>query len=508
MGIVADEKSDGLHSRAVTAGQAPEVEPCQEQPQKVQLKRELGLFSAVSLIVGVMIGSGIFVSPTSALERSGSVGLCLVVWAVCGGISLLGALAFAELGTVVPRSGAEYAYFLEAFQGLHPFWGPLPSFICVWVYVVILRPAEVAVIILTFSEYVFQPFAGHLHSVPPESMHSAKKIIAILALGTITYINFVSVKLYVRVQNVFTVCKLLACLVVILGGIYELCIGNTENLNKGFEGSSASAKNLALAFYSGLWAYDGWSTVTVVTEEVKKPEKNIPLSIIIGVPLVTFVYFMMNVAYMTVLTIPEMIAAPAVAVVFGDRALGYVNFIIPLGVAISTFGCALSIQFSVTRLCFVAGQEGHMVEAFSYVHMRRLTPAPAVAMQGILTLVFIVIGEIEPLIDFASFLIWIFYGFAMVALIMMRRTKKNVHRPYKVPLLIPIFIIFVALFLSVVPMITDSSPRYFFAVGFILVGVAVYYFFVYRKIRPRIMDKFTFFTQVLLEVVPTDQSLD
>ncbi|XP_068082592.1 b(0,+)-type amino acid transporter 1 isoform X2 [Anabrus simplex] len=415
MGIVADEKSDGLHSRAVTAGQAPEVEPCQEQPQKVQLKRELGLFSAVSLIVGVMIGSGIFVSPTSALERSGSVGLCLVVWAVCGGISLL---------------------------------------------------------------------------------------------GTITYINFVSVKLYVRVQNVFTVCKLLACLVVILGGIYELCIGNTENLNKGFEGSSASAKNLALAFYSGLWAYDGWSTVTVVTEEVKKPEKNIPLSIIIGVPLVTFVYFMMNVAYMTVLTIPEMIAAPAVAVVFGDRALGYVNFIIPLGVAISTFGCALSIQFSVTRLCFVAGQEGHMVEAFSYVHMRRLTPAPAVAMQGILTLVFIVIGEIEPLIDFASFLIWIFYGFAMVALIMMRRTKKNVHRPYKVPLLIPIFIIFVALFLSVVPMITDSSPRYFFAVGFILVGVAVYYFFVYRKIRPRIMDKFTFFTQVLLEVVPTDQSLD
>ncbi|CAH2234897.1 jg23508 [Pararge aegeria aegeria] len=117
----------------------------------VKLRRELGLFSAINLILGVMIGSGIFVSPATALKHSGSVALCLIVWIVSGIISLLGALSFAELGTVVGKSGAEYAYFQAAFGKMHKFWGPLPSFICAWIYVVILRPAEVAIIVLTFA---------------------------------------------------------------------------------------------------------------------------------------------------------------------------------------------------------------------------------------------------------------------------------------------------------------------------------------------------------------------
>ncbi|XP_071445737.1 b(0,+)-type amino acid transporter 1-like isoform X2 [Hetaerina americana] len=415
----------------------------------VQLKREIGLFSAVNLIVGVMIGSGIFVSPTSALQRSGSVGMCLVIWVVCGFISLLGALAFAELGTVVPRSGAEYAYFQEAFAGggiaggggkVHTGrtakWGPLPAFMCSWIYVLALRPAEIAVIVLTFSEYSIRPF---LSDVPQEEIgdgtlfcqETATKLVAVAAVGLMTYINIVSVKLYVKVQNIFTICKLLVCFVVIIGGLYELCMGNIQHLSKGFEGTTTSPGDYALAFYSGLWAYDGWSTVTVVTEEIKNPEVNIPRSIAIGVPLVTLVYCLMNLAYMTVLSIPEMITAPAVAVVFGEKLLGVMTFIIPLGVALSTFGCALSIQFSVTRLCFVAGREGHMLQALSYVHVRRFTPAPAVILQGLITALFIVGGNIVELIDFASFLVWIFYGGAMVALLVLRKTKPDVHRPYK-----------------------------------------------------------------------------
>ncbi|KAJ9577765.1 hypothetical protein L9F63_005685 [Diploptera punctata] len=508
--MVAQAKSEyGMHNRSVSlAANSTEVEVISEDLQnetqpKMQLKRELGLFSAANFIIGIMIGSGIFVSPAIALERSGSVALCLIIWAVCGTISLLGALAFAELGTVVPRSGAEYAYFQEAYGGLHRFWGPLPSFICSWVYVVVLRPAEVAVIILTFSEYICQPFMPYIGDTPAESLDLSKKIIAVLGLGLLTYINFISVKLYVRVQNTFTSFKLFICLLVIILGIYELCIGNTENLSKGFEGSSASPKMLALAFYSGLWAFDGWSSVTSITEEVKKPEV-----IMIAVPLVTAVYFMMNLAYMTVLTIPEMIAAPAVAVVFGDRVLGVMSFLIPLGVALSTFGCALSVQFSVTRLCFVAGREGHMMEAFSYIHMQRLTPAPAVVMQGILTFLFIVAGDISSLIDFVSFLIWIFYGGAMVALLIMRKTKKNISRPYKVSTWIPVFVIFIAIFLCLIPIITDPSPRYFLALLFIGVGIAIYIPLVYHRWRPQWMDKFTFYIQVLMEVVPSEQDVD
>ncbi|XP_026461743.1 b(0,+)-type amino acid transporter 1-like [Ctenocephalides felis] len=468
----------------------------------VRLRRELGLFSAISMIVGVMIGSGVFVSPSSALAHSGSVGFCLLVWAICGVISLLGALAFAELGTVVPRSGAEYAYFLESFGDKNKFWGPLPAFVCSWVYVVVLRPAEVAVIVLTFAEYAVQPF------VSCNQGDLIKKIVALLAIGLITFINITSVKLYVKLQNVFATCKVVACLVVIAGGLFELWQGRVERLSSGFAGTTTSPGSIALAFYSGLWAYDGWSSVTTVTEEIQKPEVNIPRSIAIAVPLITALYVSMNAAYLAVLDIPEMIASPAVGLAFGERALGPFACVIPLGVAISTFGCALSIQFGVTRLCYVAAQEGHMAQALSYVHITRMTPAPAVALQGIISAAFMLSGDVIALIDFASFLIWFFYGCAMVSLLVLRKSKANVHRPYKVPTIIPIFILLVAVFLSVMPIATDPSPKFLFAVGFILSGVAVYIPLVYYKKKPSWMEGLTYLIQVLFEVVPPKISDD
>ncbi|XP_076272347.1 b(0,+)-type amino acid transporter 1-like isoform X1 [Rhynchophorus ferrugineus] len=471
----------------------------------VGLKRELGLFSAINLILAVMIGSGIFVSPASALRYSGSVGMCVIVWAVCGVVSLLGALTFAELGTVIPRSGAEYAYFMDSFGPLHKFWGPLPAFLYSWLMVVVIRPAEVAVIILTFSEYLCQPVMDLLCMEDPEASQTVIKYIAIVALGLMTYINVASVKLYVIVQNVFGSFKVLACLIVICGGVYELYMGHTENLFRGFEGTSFKPKDIALAFYSGLWAYDGWCTVTVVTEEIKKPEVNILRSIAISVPIVTLLYVFMNIAYMTVLSIPEMMESKAVAVTFGERVLGPFSFIIPLGVALSTFGCALSVQFGVTRLCYVAGQDGFMLKNFSYVHYKRHTPSPAVVFQGIVAFLFIISGDIVQLIEFASFLIWVSYGTAMVSLLILRKTKADVPRPYKVPIWIPIFILLVALYLSITPIVTDPDPMYFFALGFGLAGVPIYYWCIYKGRRPRkMMNKLTYWIQILFEVVPPE----
>lgn len=469
----------------------------------VNLKRRLGLFSAVSLIISVMIGSGIFVSPSSALKRSGSVGLSLVVWASCGGISLLGALAFAELGIVVPKSGAEYSYFRAAFSPLHKFLGPLPCFMYIWVVVLILRPAEVAIIILTFAEYICEPLIAVLNvQLSHHDKDVFKKLTAILALGLITYINFRSVKMFVKIQNVLSSCKIVVCIVVIVGGAYELCQGNVQNLNQGFHGSKTGIKDIVLAIYSGLWAYDGWSSVTIVAEEIKKPNVNIPRSILIGVPLITTLYTMMNIAYMTVLSVPEMISVPAVAVAFGDKMLGKFNFIIPLGVALSTFSCSMSVQFGVSRLCFAAGREGHMIEAASYIHVRRYTPAPAVGLQAILTLLFLVSGDIITLIEFASFLIWTFYGLAFVALIVLRKTKPDAPRPYKVPIIIPILLAILSGILAVVPIVTDPAFEYIAAVMFMGLGVIVYYPLVYKKWRLHWMDKLNYLIQVLMEVAP------
>ncbi|XP_021921609.1 b(0,+)-type amino acid transporter 1-like isoform X3 [Zootermopsis nevadensis] len=498
------------NSAEVLPGRSTESFPAgsTEVLNKVELKRELGLFSAVNLTISCMIGSGIFVSPSITLERSGSVGLCLIIWAVCGVITLMGALSYAELSSVVPRSGAEYAYFLEAYRGLHKFWGPLPCFICAFIQVCIINPTAGAIMVLTFSEYICQPFVGYMNGLTLESQDIVKKIIAILGLCLLTFINFMSVKLYVRIQNVFSIGKLVVCGVVIVAGVVMLCTGKTENLSKGFDGSSTSPDKLALAFYGCLWAYGGWATVTVITEEVRNPEVNVLRSIIIAVPLVAAVYLLMNIAYMTVLTVPEMTAAPAVAVVFGDRLLGVMSFIIPVGVAMSTFGSALTSQFATARQCYVAGTEGHMIEAFSYIHLRRLTPAPAVILQGFLSFLFIIAGDITTLIDFCSFLIWIFYALAMVALMIMRKTKKDVKRTYKVPLFAPVLVIIAALFLCLVPIILDPSLSYFFALFLIGLGFILYIPLVYYKFRLKWMDNFTYFIQVLMEVIPSENNLD
>lgn len=437
------------------------------------------------------LGSGIFVSPTSALERSGSVGLCLIVWISCGLLSLLGALAFAELSTVVPRSGAEYAYFMEAFSPLHQYAGQIPAFICSWVYVMVLRPTEVAVIMLTFAEYSVQPFSGYLENLSEEWMFRLKKLIAVLALGLITYINLTSVKLYVKVQNIFTVCKIVACIFVICGGIWWLCTGHTELLEKPFHGTTTSAGNVALAFYSGLWAYDGWTSAAIVTEEIQKPEINILRSILIGVPLITILYVSMNLMYMAALTIPEMVRAPAVAVLWAKKVLpSWLGFVIPLGVAISTFGCSLSIQFGVSRLCYVAGREGHVPRVFSFVHIEKMTPAAAVAFQGLLTLLYLLTGDIIALIEFASFLTWVFYGFAMLSLIIMRRTKPNASRPYAVPIVVPWLILGVSIFLAVTPIVHEPTPKYLFALLFVLLGIVVYHTYVYKKVKSSLASEY------------------
>lgn len=248
----------------------------------------------------------------------------------------------------------------------------------------------------------------------------------------------------------------------------------------------------------------------------------------IGVPIVTGLYVFMNVAYMTVMTTDEMLASHAVGLSFGEKTLGNFAFLIPLGVALSTFSCALSIQFGVTRLCYVASREGHMLESLSYIHVKKATPAPAVAMQGVLAFLFICVGNISTLIDFASFLIWFFYGMAMVALLVMRKTHAHVHRPYKVPLILPILTLCVAIFLVFVPIISDPSPKYFFALLFILIGVAVYVPFVYYKQRPAFIgkcsitnlaisnkyndfvlsDKLTYIIQLSFQVAPTDEAKD
>uniref|UniRef100_A0A182N4W8 b(0,+)-type amino acid transporter 1 n=1 Tax=Anopheles dirus TaxID=7168 RepID=A0A182N4W8_9DIPT len=465
--------------------------PGAAQNDAIHLKRRVGLFSGVALIVGTMIGSGIFVSPSGLLVRTGSIGVSFIIWMACGLLSLLGALAYAELGTMNTSSGAEWAYFMDAF-------GAWPAFLFSWVSTLVLKPSQMAIICLSFAQYAVEAFVYECD--PPLAV---VKMVAILAIVSILFVNCYSVNLGMAVQNVFTSAKLIAVLIVICGGAYKLCQGNTQHLQNAFSGATPSLGAIATAFYTGLWAYDGWNNLNYVTEEIQNPSKNLPRSIIIGIPLVTLCYALINVSYLAAMSPTEMIESEAVAVTFGNRILGVMAWLMPLSVTISTFGSANGTLFAAGRLCFAASREGHLLDILSYVHVRRLTPAPGLIFHSLIAGAMVLYGTIDSLIDFFSFTAWIFYGGAMVALIVMRYTKPNYPRPYKVPLIIPILVMVISGYLVAAPIIEKPQIEYLYAVLFILAGLIFYVPFVHYGYHPKFMDNVTLFFQMLFEVVPT-----
>ncbi|MEJ1289011.1 solute carrier family 7 (cationic amino acid transporter y+ system) member 9 [Cricetulus griseus] len=429
----------------------------------------VGLISGICIIVGTIIGSGIFISPKSVLANTESVGPCLIIWAACGILATLGALCFAELGTVIPKSGGEYPYLMEAF-------GPIPAFLFSWTSMVVIKPSSFAIICLSFSEYVCAAF--YLGCKPPQVV---VKLLAAAAILLITTVNALSVRLGSYVQNVFTAAKLVIVAIIVISGLVFLAQGNTKNFQNSFEGAQTSVGAISLAFYNGLWAYDGWNQLNYITEELRNPYRNLPMAIVIGISLVTGCYILMNVAYFTVMTPTELLQSQAVAVTFGDRVLYPASWVVPLFVAFSTIGAANGTCFTAGRLIYVAGREGHMLKVLSYISVKRLTPAPALIFYGIIATIYIIPGDINSLVNYFSFASWMFYGMTVLGLIVMRFTRKDLERPIKVPIVIPIFVVLISVFLVLAPIISKPAWEYLYCVLFILSGLIFYFLFVHYK---------------------------
>ncbi|XP_064414857.1 b(0,+)-type amino acid transporter 1 [Latimeria chalumnae] len=468
----------------------------QVKETSTSLQKQIGLISGICLIVGTMIGSGIFISPKSVLSNVDAVGPCLIIWAASGVLATLGALCYTELGTMITKSGGEYVYILEAF-------GQIPAFLYSWTTIMVVKPSSFAIITLSFAQYAATPFYPGCE--PPSIV---TKCLAAASIIIITMVNSLSVKLANYVQNFFTAAKLVIVAVIIIAGIVLIGQGKTQNLTNTFEGAKVSFGSIGLAFYSGLWAYDGWNQLNYITEELKNPYRNLPLSIIIGIPLVTFCYILVNVAYFTVMTGTELLRSPAVAVTFGDRVLYSFSWIIPVFVAFSTFGAANGSCFTAGRITYVAGREGHMVKILSYISVERLTPAPALVFNGILSIFYIIPADIETLINYFSFAVWIFYGLAILSLVVMRFTRKEMKRPVKVPIVIPILMVIISVYLVLAPIIDLPELEYLYCAIFIFSGLFLYLFFVHFKfgwIR-KIMRPLTIYLQMLLEVVPAEDT--
>ncbi|KAK7115273.1 hypothetical protein V1264_001175 [Littorina saxatilis] len=465
----------------------------------VHMKKRLGLASGTAMIVGTMIGSGIFISPTGVLAGTGSIGLSLIVWVACGIISLCGALVYAELGTLITKSGAEYIYLLEAGKSLPDQLAPVPAYLFAWISVFVLKPALFGVIALSFGIYTLEPFYGGCE-VPDILV----KIVAILCMAIVAFVNCYSVKLASKVQVVFTVAKLLAIALIVAGGCVTLAQGGGfEYLSEGFEGTSRDFSSIALAFYDGLWAYDGWNNLNYATEELRNPHKNLPRAIMIGIPLVTLCYLLTNVSYLTVMSKETLLASPAVAATWGTAVLGKASFIIPIAVALSTFGAANGSCFSGCRLMYVAARERHLPEVLSYVHINKYTPLPSVIFSTLMAIALIIPGNIFSLIDFFSFTAWIFYGATMACVLVLRRTRPNDPRPYRVPTIIPIVMLVVSMYLVVAPIAHNPRIEFLYAALFVLSGMIFYVPFIAYRLQLTFLDPVIRFIQLSLQVAPS-----
>ncbi|XP_036398922.1 b(0,+)-type amino acid transporter 1-like [Megalops cyprinoides] len=463
--------------------------------EKLKLKQELGLASAVSLIGGTMIGSGIFMSPQSVLSNIGSPGASLVIWMLCGLIAMLGALSYAELGTIIKESGGDFIYILRIY-------GKLPAFFVAFTFLLVMRPASIAAMSLSFAEYAVAPI--YQDCTPPLLV---VKCIAAICILVVSIANILNVRLTMSIQVVFMVAKVLGLLVIVFGGIVVLADGPSGGINNAFEGTRLGLNPIGMAFYQGLWSFAGWYNLNYVTEEVKKPEVNLPRAVMIAIPMVTVLYLLVNVSYLAALTPREMMSSTAVAVTWGNKVLGSWGWVMSVAAAMSAFGSLNGTFFSGGRVCFVAAREGHMPDILSMAHVRHLTPSPALIFTTAISLIVLIPGDFQSIVNFFSFTAWFFYGITLSGLLYLKIKKPELPRPYKVPILIPILVLMAAIFLVLAPIVDDPQIEYLYVTLFILSGIVIYIPFIHFKMCPGILDKVTLFLQLFLEVAPTQKNL-
>lgn len=463
----------------------------------IRLKRRLGLWNGVAVIIGVIVGSGIFISPKEVLADAGSIGASLLVWGICGLLSLMGALCMAELGTSIADSGGDYSYIRLAY-------GPCISFLYLWVTVLIILPASNALAALTFANYVIKPF--YYDCSPPDN---AVRLFALAIILILVWINCYSVKWSIQLQNSFTLAKVLALVLVITFGLYYILSGKTDKLasDNVWSGEAISFIALAKAFYAGLYSYAGWNALNFVTEEIKDPVKNMPKAIMISITTITIIYVLVNIAYFAVLSQQEIIASTAIAVTFGEKALGFASFLMPLSVALSTTSGLNALIFSSSRILFVGARQGQLFSLLNMISIDHLTPVPSLIVVGLMSSLYLITTQISSLINYLIFIEASFGALGVSTVLILRYKYPEIPRPLRVHTYIPVIYLIMSTLLILTPVIRNPTEA---LIGtFILVtGVPAYYLTANWQVKPPIyqktIDRLNNLTQKLTLSVPQE----
>jgi basic amino acid/polyamine antiporter, APA family len=442
------------------------------------LERALGLWAAISIVIGTVIGSGVFLVPSTMLRAVGSVAMLFGVWVFAGLLSLFGALTYAELAAAMPEAGGEYVYLTAAYG---PFWGFLYGWTQFWV----AKSGSIATLAAGFYTYltIFYPVLGRNVAVLPWHIGPAGslleihygQLVAIALILALCGVNYLGVRAGGGVQVFVTVLKVTLLATVILAGL--LGRGSLSHFT-GHISALAGMSGFFAAMVSALWAYDGWNNVSMVSSEIHHPQRNLPRALILGTLAVMAIYLLINVAYFYVLTPAEVAASHRVAADTMSRVGGRLaEAAVTFAVLISIFAALNGSILSGSRVPYAMARDGLFFRTAAVVHPKFHSPGHSMVLLCLWSCIVVLSGWFDDLYNFVIFGSWILYLMTTLSVIVLRRKQPNLPRPYRVAgyPFVPVLFVVVALFLLLSTL--GTRPREsLMGLGMMSLGIPFYFF--------------------------------
>jgi len=437
-----------------------------------RLPRRLGLWSAVAVLVGSTIGGGIFRTPAVIAGRVPEPALMLLVWVLGGLLALCGALTYAELAAMFPRSGGVYVYIREGF-------GRLPAFLFGWTELVLIRASALGAIATPFAEYLLRSI-GRDPALPENE--GLVHYVAAAAIAVTAALNYYGVRWSALVLNLTTGAKYGALVVLVL---LAFLVGQGDWTHFTTAAGAVTPGLFGLALVSVLWAYDGWGDLSFVGGEVRDPERNLPRALVVGTAGIIAIYLLVNAAYLYLLPLGQMARSPLVAADAAHAVLGRIGVgAVTVVVMLATFSTLVGSILTAPRIFFAMADDGLFFRAIATVHPRYQTPSAAIVLTGCLGVGFVLARTFEQLADQFVVAIFPFYALAAAAVFVLRRRRPELSRPVRVlgyPVVPLLFVL--ASFLILGNALWAHPRETGFAFLIILLGVPAYLWWTRRRLR-------------------------
>jgi APA family basic amino acid/polyamine antiporter len=428
---------------------------------RLELPRRLGFLDATSIVAGTIIGAGIFLVPSLVAASLNSPAAILAVWVFGGVLSFFGALALAELGAMMPATGGQYVFLREAY-------GPMVAFLCGWTFFLVSISAAIAWLAVSFARYL-----GYFVPLPP----AAAKAVGVVLIAVIAAVNYRGARPGAGVQKTFAAVKILGIVVLVVSAFGSAPAAAAPPTTQPLTFSA-----IGVGLIACLMCYDGWSAMSAMVGEIRDPRRNVLRALAAGLFVCIVIYTLTNIAYLRVLTVPEMAASERVGALLAERTLGPAGAaLISVLIMVSIIGSANGWLMTQPRIYFAQSRDGLFFRRFGEIHPRFETPAFAIVMQFLWASVLIVTGSFELLISYAMFAIWFFYALTVGAVITLRLKRPDLPRPYRMwgyPVT-PALFIAVALWFLINTAIEQPLPS-LTALAIILAGIPAYFAWKYR----------------------------